>query len=262
VNESKSIRLEVTDEFYLSPIVRTDKAAYLKHFADPEIAQNLLAIPFPYTEADADWWLDHCEQSVGSPVTNFALRAPSGYLIGAIGVVGALSPDAHSAEFGYWLAQPYRGHGLMPRVIRTFSDYAFQQLRIHRLFATPFSSNLASHRALEKAGFQREGYSDITTSSKAYTSMQLSMDAFLTPTETPNQSAAASAMTSSQHVYEVRPRNDKRGFDLISDALPFGRLWYREPDAINYAIGYAKFRSRSHDAPVSSEKVSFVSCKV
>jgi hypothetical protein len=28
------------------------------------------------------------------------------------------------------------------------------------------------------------------------------------------------------HVYEVRPRNDKRGADLISDALPFGRLWH------------------------------------
>ena len=27
-----------------------------------------------------------------------------------------------------------------------------------------------------------------------------------------------------QHVYEVRPRKDKRGVGLISDALPFGRL--------------------------------------
>jgi len=27
-------------------------------------------------------------------------------------------------------------------------------------------------------------------------------------------------------LYEVRPREDKRGVDLISDALPFGRLWY------------------------------------
>jgi hypothetical protein len=27
------------------------------------------------------------------------------------------------------------------------------------------------------------------------------------------------------HVYEVRQRKDKRGFDLISDVLPFGRLW-------------------------------------
>jgi hypothetical protein len=39
-------------------------------------------------------------------------------------------------------------------------------------------------------------------------------------------------MTSSQHVYEVRPRKDHRGVDLISDALPFGRLWYEQaPDA-------------------------------
>jgi len=186
VNEGKSIRLEVADGFYLSPIVRADKAAYLKHFADPEIAQNLLAIPFPYTEADADWWLDRCEQSVGSPMTNFALRAPSGYLIGAIGVVGALSADAHSAEFGYWLAQSYRGHGLMPRVIRTFSDYAFQQLRLHRLLlhlSPPTSLRTAHWR---RQVFSAKVYSDITTSSKAFTSMQLSMDAFLTPTKTPN----------------------------------------------------------------------------
>src|SRR5439155_21263081 len=46
--------------------------------------------------------------------------------------------------------------------------------------------------------------------------------------------------------YEVRPRKDKRGVDLISDALPIGRLWYGEPNAITNAIGYAEHRSRSH----------------
>jgi hypothetical protein len=40
------------------------------------------------------------------------------------------------------------------------------------------------------------------------------------------------------HAYEVRPRRDKRGFDLISDVLPFGRLWCAEPNAIGNAIGY------------------------
>jgi hypothetical protein len=45
------------------------------------------------------------------------------------------------------------------------------------------------------------------------------------------------------HKYEVRPRKDKRGFDLISDALPFGGLWYTKPDD---AVEYAKFFSRSH----------------
>jgi hypothetical protein len=39
------------------------------------------------------------------------------------------------------------------------------------------------------------------------------------------------------HAYESRPRKDHRGVDLISDALPFGRL-------------YAKFYSRSHDAVI------------
>ena len=57
-------------------------------------------------------------------------------------------------------------------------------------------------------------------------------------------------MNSSQHVYEIRPRKDRRGVDLISDALPFGRLWYVKPNAISNAVGYAKFRSRSHDAVI------------
>ena len=52
------------------------------------------------------------------------------------------------------------------------------------------------------------------------------------------------------HVYEVRRRGNRRGVDLISDALPFGRLWYGEPDALSNAIGYAKFYSHSHDAVI------------
>ena len=51
-------------------------------------------------------------------------------------------------------------------------------------------------------------------------------------------------------VYEVRPRSDKRGVDLISETLPFGRLWYGEPNAVSNAIEYAKFRSRSHNAVI------------
>ena len=49
------------------------------------------------------------------------------------------------------------------------------------------------------------------------------------------------------HTYEVRPRKDKRGFDLISDALPFGWLWYSGPNATENAIRYGLHRSRSHD---------------
>jgi len=41
-----------------------------------------------------------------------------------------------------------------------------------------------------------------------------------------------------------------RGVDLISDALPLGRLWYAGWGAISNAIGYVKHYSRSHDAVI------------
>jgi hypothetical protein len=57
-------------------------------------------------------------------------------------------------------------------------------------------------------------------------------------------------MSNSQYVYEVRPRKDKRGVDLISDALPFRRLWYGGSNAISNETGYASHRSRSHMAVI------------
>jgi hypothetical protein len=51
-------------------------------------------------------------------------------------------------------------------------------------------------------------------------------------------------------VYEIRPRADKHGVDLISDALPYSPLWYRGPNAITDAVGHVKFYSRSHDAVI------------
>ena len=51
-------------------------------------------------------------------------------------------------------------------------------------------------------------------------------------------------------IYEVRPRADHRGVDLISNVLAFGPLWYAGPNAIGNAIKYAKFSSRSHDAQI------------
>jgi hypothetical protein len=54
-------------------------------------------------------------------------------------------------------------------------------------------------------------------------------------------------MEAVKHLYEVRARKDHRGLDLISDVLPFGRLWY---DKQHHAIGYAMHYSRSADAVI------------
>ena len=52
------------------------------------------------------------------------------------------------------------------------------------------------------------------------------------------------------YIYEVRPRKDKPGADLMSDVLPFGRLVYGGSNAISNAIGYAQHYSRAHNAVI------------
>ena len=37
---------------------------------------------------------------------------------------------------------------------------------------------------------------------------------------------------------------DKRGVDLISDVLPFGRLWYGGSEAVSHAVAYAQTLAR------------------
>ena len=63
-------------------------------------------------------------------------------------------------------------------------------------------------------------------------------------------SSRSAATTSSKDVYEIRPLKDRRGFELISDRLPLGVLWFEGPDALVDAVIYAKFYSSSHSATV------------
>jgi len=56
--------------------------------------------------------------------------------------------------------------------------------------------------------------------------------------------------TISTHVYKIRPRADKRGVNLISDALRYSPLWYAGPNAVSNAISFAKSNSRPLDAVI------------
>jgi len=46
-------------------------------------------------------------------------------------------------------------------------------------------------------------------------------------------------------IYEIRARKDGDGFDLISDQLRYGPIWYAGPDAVRNAVAYAKYCSWS-----------------
>jgi RimJ/RimL family protein N-acetyltransferase len=50
-----------------------------------------------------------------------------------------------------------RGRGVASKALRLGATWGLRQLGLHRVFAEAAADNLASIRAIEKAGFQREG---------------------------------------------------------------------------------------------------------
>lgn len=62
-----------------------------------------------------------------------------------------------SAELSYGLSPDYWGKGYFGEVLKVVLKYLFSEQGFHRISATTHYDNLASIKALEKAGFQREG---------------------------------------------------------------------------------------------------------
>lgn len=59
---------------------------------------------------------------------------------------------------GYQVARRHEGHGLMFEALTATIDYAFRELRLHRIMANYRPENVRSGRLLERLGFVREGY--------------------------------------------------------------------------------------------------------
>jgi hypothetical protein len=51
-------------------------------------------------------------------------------------------------------------------------------------------------------------------------------------------------VTAGDDIYELRLRNDRDGFDLMSDSFRCGAIWYTGPDAVRHAVAFARYRSR------------------
>ena len=64
----------------------------------------------------------------------------------------------HRAEIGYAQGRPYWGNGYMQEALTAVINYAFAELKLHRIEADVDPRNDGSVRTLERLGFQREGY--------------------------------------------------------------------------------------------------------
>jgi RimJ/RimL family protein N-acetyltransferase len=152
-----TITIPVTAQIELTEVRENDKTQLIQYLNDLSIFNNTLVIPYPYTEASADFFVNLCrelEEKHGF-IANFAIRSrETGKLIGGC---GRFVKDTYKDEIGYWIGAPFRNRGMMTAVIKALCEHLFETTDLVRIEANVFVENDASARALEKADFQCEG---------------------------------------------------------------------------------------------------------
>jgi len=140
----------------LRPFQASDAESITPLLNDRDVWINLSdRVPHPYRREDADAFIAAAMQK--SPVENFAICLDD-RAVGSIGFFLGTGIGRVSAEVGYWIGKPYWGRGLLSAALPPATTYAIEHFELTRVFALLFSHNTASMRALEKAGYVREGF--------------------------------------------------------------------------------------------------------
>ncbi len=132
-----------------------DAPSIAKYANNNKIWMNLRdAFPHPYGIQDAESFILRVTRT--DSIIAFAIASPY-EAIGSIGLMPGQDVHRYTAEMGYWLAEPFWGKGIMTQAVKSLADYAINDLKMHRIYAEPYTTNPASARVLEKAGFLYEG---------------------------------------------------------------------------------------------------------
>lgn len=155
-DNAKTVTL-TTERLILRPFQISDAETVAKLCNNYNIYKSTLYLPYPYTLDDAMKWIERHE---GNAEKNRAYELAitdkaSGVLFGAI----ALSNNHHSnnGEIAYWIGEEYWGHGYATEAVEAIVQFAFEERKLHKVFARYFSTNPASGRVLEKLGMKQEG---------------------------------------------------------------------------------------------------------
>ena len=121
---------------------------------DPRYLSN--RIPHPYTEKDAEWWLEmvnkHEEQD-----GVFRAIVVDGKIVGNISIEQKSDVYCKDSEIGYVILTEYWSKGIATEATKRICDIAFEKLNIERITGLVYASNEASKKVLLKNGFLQEG---------------------------------------------------------------------------------------------------------
>jgi ribosomal-protein-alanine N-acetyltransferase len=141
-----------TERLRLRPYTEADIPELLPLIGTREVAATTRLV-HPYSEQDAKDFLV-LAQNPDKVWLAMTLRS-DGRQIGGVGL--RVERQHQNAELGYWLGAPYWGQGYATEAARGVLRYGFQELHLHRVYASHFKQNPASGRILQKLGMRYEG---------------------------------------------------------------------------------------------------------
>ncbi|MBV7506645.1 GNAT family N-acetyltransferase [Bacillus sp. sid0103] len=97
------------------------------------------------------------QESSNDQSYSFGIFKNEGGLIGTINLFQVLRGSLQSAFIGYFLDKKQNGKGYTTEAVKLLVDYAFKELKLHRIEAGVMPHNIGSIRVLEKSGFHQEG---------------------------------------------------------------------------------------------------------
>lgn len=146
--------LDMDDRSYLRPWNADDVSVVVDAYSDPDIQQW---IPYSFDATEAEQvigrWNETWRQETGA-CWAIAKRSDDS----AIGRVAFQTIDfiGGSADIAYWVLPLSRGEGFAPLATTAISEWAFNQLGLHRLQLFHSVRNGASCRVAAKADFELE----------------------------------------------------------------------------------------------------------
>ena len=112
-------------------------------------------LPYPYTEADADWWLGMVAENDGKEGIWRAIVVNE-QIVGSISVERMADDQLNVGAIGYMILTPFWSQGIGTEAVRQICGVTFRELALECIIGEVFPENLASARVLEKNGFQLE----------------------------------------------------------------------------------------------------------
>lgn len=147
-----------TDRLILRELEEGDWQAVHEYASDPEVVRYVEW--GPNTEADTLIFIAQAlvqrKQPRGYYGFAVVLKAER-QLIGGCSLVVS-DPELREGWIGYVFNRRFWGHGYATEVARALIAFGFEQLSLHRIFATCDPANVASTRVLKKTGMRQEGH--------------------------------------------------------------------------------------------------------